>query len=64
MTPLYVHIIAGLAVCSRIADVWTTYLVTPTLKLEANALARRLGWWFAVPSIGVGLLTYWWAPIG
>jgi hypothetical protein len=25
----YVHVIAVLAVCSRVADVWTTYLVSP-----------------------------------
>lgn len=53
-----VHVIAALAVCSRIADVWTTYLVTPTLKLEANSLARRFGWPFALLTIPVGLLAY------
>jgi hypothetical protein len=54
----YVHVIAGLAVCSRIADVWSTYLVTPTLKLEANSLARRFGWPFALLTILVGLVAY------
>lgn len=54
----YVHVIAGLAVCSRIADVWTTYLVTPTLKLEANSLARRFGWPFALLTIPVGFIAY------
>ena len=28
---------------SRLGDVLSTYLATPTLKLEGNALARRFG---------------------
>jgi len=58
LVPTYVHLIAGLAVCSRVADVWTTYLVTPTLKLEANAIVRRFGWRFASLTILVGLVAY------
>ncbi len=60
----YVHVIAGLTVCSRAADVWTTYLVTPTLKLEANDVARRLGWRFAWLTILVGLVPYVSPPLG
>lgn len=60
----YVHVIAGLAVLSRLADVWTTYLVTPTLKLEANAVARRFGWKFAWLTVLIGLLPYYWPPLG
>jgi hypothetical protein len=60
----YVHVIAGLAVCSRIADVGTTYLVSPTLKLEANVIVRRFGWRFAFLTILVGLLAYVWPPLG
>lgn len=54
----YVHVIAVLAVLSRIADILTTYLVTPTLKLEANSIARRLGWWYALLTILVGFIPY------
>ncbi len=54
----HVHVIAGLAVCSRAADVWTTHLVTPTLKLEANPIARRFGWKLALLTILVGLVAY------
>jgi hypothetical protein len=54
----YVHVLAGLTVCSRAADVWTTYLVTPTLKLEANPMVRRFGWKFALLTILVGLIPY------
>ena len=60
----FVHLIAALAVCSRLADLWTTYLVTPTLKLEANSLARRFGWRFAVLTIFAGLVPYVWPPLG
>lgn len=64
MVETYVHIIAGLSVCSRAADVWTTYLVTPTLKLEANTIVRRFGWKFAYLTILVGLIPYAWPPLG
>jgi hypothetical protein len=60
----YIHVIAGLTVCSRVADVWTTYLVTPTLKLEANPIARRFGWKFALLTILVGLVPYASPPMG
>jgi len=60
----YVHVIAGLTVCSRIADVLTTYLVTPNLKLEANSIARRLGWWYAWLTVPVGLIAYVYPTLG
>jgi hypothetical protein len=64
MVDRYVHVIAGLTVCSRLADVWTTYLVTPTLKLEANALVRRFGWKFALLTVLIGLVAYLSPPLG
>jgi len=33
---------------ARIGDVLSTYLVTPTLKLEANPIVRKLRWPFAL----------------
>lgn len=60
----YVHVIAGLAVCSRIADVLSTYLVSPTLKLESNIVARYLGWWYALLTILVGFIPYASPPLG
>lgn len=53
-----VHLIAVLTVCSRVADVWTTYQVSPTLKLEANTLVSRYGWRFAILTILAGMLPY------
>ena len=54
----YVHVIAALAVLSRLADILTTYLVTPTLRLEANSIARRFGWWYAWLTVLVGFIPY------
>ncbi len=59
-----IHVIALLAVASRIADVWTTYLASPRLRLESNALARKFGWPYALLTILAGLMTYQWKPIG
>ncbi|HEY2773455.1 MAG TPA: hypothetical protein VGK20_05330 [Candidatus Binatia bacterium] len=61
---LSVHVIAALAVCSRLADVGTTYLVTPTLKLEANAIVRRFGWRFGALTVVLGLFAYVSPPFG
>jgi hypothetical protein len=64
MADTYVHVIAGIAVLSRVADVWTTYLVTPNLKLEANSVVRWLGWPFALLTILIGFVPYYWPPLG
>lgn len=58
MTSAEVNVIAALAVTSRLADLLTTYLVSPTLQLEANSLARRFGWRYAWLTVLVGLIPY------
>jgi hypothetical protein len=60
----YVHLIAGLCIVSRIGDVATTYLGTPTLKLESNSIARRLGWRYAFLTIAAGFIPYYSPPLG
>lgn len=57
------HLVALLVLLSRLGDVGTTYLVTPQLKLEANPLARKLKWPFAVASLGLAFLPYWSVPL-
>lgn len=52
------HILCILLLFSRLGDVGSTYLVSPTLKLEANPLAKKLGWPFMVLSLLVCLLPY------
>ena len=41
------HILCLLILSSRLGDIGSTYLVTPNLTLEANPVAKRLGWRFA-----------------
>jgi hypothetical protein len=57
-------VIAALVVCSRIADFWTTYQVTPTLKLETNVLVSRFGWRFAILTLLAGMVPYLSPPLG
>lgn len=52
------HVLCGLLLVSRIGDVLSTYLVTPNLALEANPLARKLGWRFALLTLSACLLPY------
>jgi hypothetical protein len=52
------HVLCALLLLSRIGDIGTTYLVTPNLILEANPIARKLGWPFALLTLGACLLPY------
>ena len=51
------------ALLSRVSDLFTTWLVTPTLKLEANALARKFRWPFAFLTLFTAFFAYWWPEI-
>lgn len=63
-SPSFVHWLAALLLLSRLGDVLSTYLSTPTLKLEGNAVVRRLGWPFAWLSLAVALLPYYSPAVG
>jgi hypothetical protein len=52
------HVLCGLLLLARIGDIGTTYLVTPNLLLEANPIARKLGWPFALFTLSACLLPY------
>ena len=58
------HVLCGLLLISRLGDVISTYLVSPTLKLEANPIVKRLGWKFALLTILVCVVPYWSLPMG
>jgi hypothetical protein len=58
------HVIAFLLLLARLGDVGSTYLVTPTLKLEANPIVRRLRWPFAGVTILAAVLPYYSLPAG
>lgn len=65
MTPTMTeHVIAGLLLLARMGDIGSTYLATPQLLLEANPVARRLRWPFAVATLFVALLPYWMLSAG
>jgi hypothetical protein len=52
------HILCALLFIGRVADVGTTYLVTPNLLLEANPLARKFRWPFALLTIALCVVPY------
>ena len=58
------HTIAFLLLLARLGDVGSTYLATPTLKLEANPVARRLKWPFAWLTVLVAILPYYSLALG
>jgi hypothetical protein len=52
------HAMALLLLLGRLADVVSTRLASPKLLLEANPIARRLGWPFAWVTLLVCLIAY------
>ena len=58
---IYNHLATSLCVAlfiARVGDVLSTYLVTPTLKLESNPLVRKFQWPFAIVTIPICLVPY------
>lgn len=53
-----VHVVAIATLVSRLGDIGTTFLVSPTLKLEANPIARRLGWKYTYGTLALALVPY------
>lgn len=58
------HLLCVLILIARIGDVVSTRLVTPTLRLEANPIARRLGWRFAILTLLACLIPYYNTALG
>lgn len=52
------HVLALLILVARFGDIGSTYLATPTLKLETNPVARRLKWPMGLLSLGLCLIPY------
>jgi len=52
------HVLCVLVLISRLGDVVSTRLATRTLKLEANPIARRLGWWFIAATLVLCVVPY------
>jgi len=58
------HGLFALILVSRLGDIGTTYLITPKLKLEANPIARKLGWWFGALTVLVCIVPYYSTALG
>ena len=58
------HLLCALILIARIGDIGSTYLVTPTLKLEANPIMKRLGWRFALATLLICLIPYYSTALG
>jgi hypothetical protein len=58
------HVIAFLLLLARLGDVGSTYLLSPTLKLEANPIVRRFRWPFASVGILAAAIPYYSLPAG
>jgi hypothetical protein len=58
-----VHILFVLMLIARVGDIGTTYLITPSLALEANPIIRRLGWRYAVLTIALCAVPYFSVPL-
>ena len=50
--------LAALLLVARLGDLGSTYFVTPSLRLEANPVARRLGWKYAVATVGIAAVPF------
>jgi len=53
-----VHVVAFATLISRLGDIGTTYLVSPTLRVEANPIARRFGWKYIFATALIALIPY------
>jgi len=58
------HALCLLILLGRVGDVVSTYLLTPTLKLEGNLVAKKLGWKFAWLTLLVCLVPYYSPVLG
>lgn len=56
--------LAALILLARLGDIGSTYLATPTLKMEANPLMRFGGWKLAILTTAACLIPYFSAPLG
>jgi len=52
------HVLCVLILGARLADIASTYLATPSLKLEANPVVKRVGWSLPLVSVMVCVIPY------
>jgi hypothetical protein len=51
--------LAILILLSRLGDIGSTYLASPSLELESNSVIRRLRWPFALLTVFVFIIPWW-----
>jgi hypothetical protein len=56
---VFLFILAG-----RFFDVFSTRMVTPTLLLEGNHVAKKLGWIYAWSTLLVAFIAFWQVSVG
>ena len=59
-----VNTLAVLIFIARLGDIGSTYLATPTLKMESNPLMRFGGWKLAILTVFACLIPYYDAQLG
>lgn len=52
------EVLACLVLLARIGDLGSTYLATPSLRFEANPIARRLGWPYAFATLAIAAIAF------
>lgn len=57
------HYLCGMLFLARCGDILTTWLATPTMRLEANPIAKKFGWVFAVATIFTCFTAYFSQPL-
>ena len=60
----FAHFLCGMIFLARCGDVLTTWLATPTLRNEANPIAKKLGWLYAVATIFTCFFAYYDMALG
>jgi hypothetical protein len=58
------HVLCGLILLTRIGDVVSTRLASPTMRLEANPVMRRFGWKLALLSVLACFIPYYSTILG
>ena len=58
----FTHFLCLMVLISRLADILSTYLITPTLKLESNPIVKKLGWKFLLLSLVLCVVPYYYTP--
>ncbi|HET6765685.1 MAG TPA: hypothetical protein VFH27_18525 [Longimicrobiaceae bacterium] len=61
---VFPHLLAALVLLSRAGDLVSTWLASPTLRLEANPVVRRLGWSFGLLTLGSAIVPYYNTSLG